>query len=589
MFSYNASCFRCYDRRLLISPEQVCDGVPDCYDLSDECLCEAYFNDKECVTLFAENNFECFGNDQMEFLDFSQNIIALNSNTNNSFIECQTKNESLITAIVCDGRPECKNYEDECTCTNPPYFCNDSCHDYFPMGDRYCDGVPDEAWRFISSTACPLGFDELKCPQRFECNAKEKVSIDVQNQCDMTADCDDESDETSCPMPFTSGRAFSNAFYMIESKPIEAAFWLSGFAVVFGNTYVIFTTITFLKKNKKINGIKFQHVIILNISIADFIMGIYLLVIGSFSAFYSGYYGEVDREWRSSIKCSIIGSLAVISSETSCFLMVVLTAFRLRNITNAMESLTSSWRAWKVSIGMAWLSAIIISFIPLLDATSEYFIHSFSFSTAFHNGTLNATSLRQFACRVAALHNTTILLQHNSNRFLSAKQFVNTKSNLPSNASVDFFGYYGATSICMPRFYVRYDEKSSEYTLSIITINFICFIFIALSYVIIWRISSESSNLLRKHKNKKKTARMSRRIARIVATDFCWIPICIMTYVSLGSIFSEDSFLLAYQISAVLLLPINSAINPFLFSSLPDKLIKFCRRTYDKMSNTSAE
>nr|XP_018671019.2 sortilin-related receptor-like [Ciona intestinalis] len=32
-------CFKCLDGKLLISPNQVCDGIVDCYDLSDECLC----------------------------------------------------------------------------------------------------------------------------------------------------------------------------------------------------------------------------------------------------------------------------------------------------------------------------------------------------------------------------------------------------------------------------------------------------------------------------------------------------------------------------------------------------------------------
>ena len=34
---------------------------------------------------------------------------------------------------------------------------------------------------------------------------------------------------------------------------------------------------------------------------------------------------------------------------------------------------------------------------------------------------------------------------------------------------------------------------------------------------------------------------------------------------------------IVYQITVVFLLPINSALNPFLFSSLPDKLVALCR------------
>ena len=54
--------------------------------------------------------------------------------------------------------------KDECSCPNPPDFCNDSCHSYYPMGDRYCDGIEDEAYKLINNSDCPKGFDELLVP-----------------------------------------------------------------------------------------------------------------------------------------------------------------------------------------------------------------------------------------------------------------------------------------------------------------------------------------------------------------------------------------------------------------------------------------
>ena len=48
--------------------------------------------------------------------------------------------------------------------------------------------------------------------------------------------------------------------------------------------------------------------------------------------------------------------------------------------------------------------------------------------------------------------------------------------------SINLFGYYGETSVCMPRFYVTYGSSSWKYTLSIITLNFLSFLFIAVGY-----------------------------------------------------------------------------------------------------------
>jgi len=545
----NENCFTCIDRRLIISSDQLCDGVSDCYDMSDECLCEEYFDSEMCVSSFDRRNFQCFDNENLLPWQHSLNITNITSSFKSPFIECQTKFNTSIYAIVCDGRPECKNYKDECECENPP----------FPMGDRYCDGVEDPAWKFINDSACPQGFDELLCPNRFRCSASGKISIDVLQVCDGKADCDDNSDEKDCPVVFSIESIFSSETEMISNPLIKALFWIMGFAVIAGNAYVIIFSAMLLKKKKKIDRTNFYNVIILNIAISDFIMGLYLLTIASYSAVFSGIYGTVDHAWRSSIN-----------------FMVVLSAFRLRSVTNAVSSLTDSMHPWIFSIVAAWILSFFLSTAPIFNRASQYFLHSFSFSNSLYDGTWLASNLEQFACRIVALFNTTI--PFNDNEFQSTTMFF--EQSLPDGVAIEFFGYYGETSVCMPRFYVGFGESSWEYTTFVLTLNFLSFLFIAISCIFILKHTSQHTK--RAHHNQqnicnKQAADLQKRIARIIATDFCcWIPICIMAYVRLGVAFSN----IAYQISAVLLLPINSAINPFLFTSLPDKLINLCRQKY---------
>ena len=83
---------------------------------------------------------------------------------------------------------------------------------------------------------------------------------------------------------------------MIADLGIKSAFWILGISALVGNSYVIVTTIAFLKMKQTIDGIRFQYFIILNISFADFIMRIYLITITSYDAAFSGIYGAVDRE-----------------------------------------------------------------------------------------------------------------------------------------------------------------------------------------------------------------------------------------------------------------------------------------------------
>ena len=577
MFANNASCFQCLDKRLWISSKQVCDGVDDCFDLSDECLCDIYFNAGKCGSSFESKDSVCFATEWLATLHTSLKIQVKNSLTGT--LACPTKYGS-VQAKLCDGRPECKDFKDECECNNPPPFCKDSCHSYFPMGDRYCDGVEDQAWKYLNKTLCPEGFDELKCPKRFKCNATGNVSIDVLQVCDGKPDCNDHSDENNCPRK-KNEKLFSSDTEMIAEPGIKAAFWIMGLLVLFGNAYVVVDTAKFLKKQRVLDLKIFQRVIILNISIADFIMGVYLITIAAFSQAFSGIYGSVDGEWRSSLKCSIIGSLSVISSEASCFFMVVLTGFRLMNVCNPIGPRISSLRHWKLCIIASWFLSICLGIIPTVGVAPSYFVHSISFSSRFQqSGSIEVAQFKQFMCRYAILSNTT--LKYHKNELQSIEMFLQT--NLPDSLPVRMFKYYGETSVCMPRFYVGSGEPSWEYTFSLITVNLVCFIFIAAGYLEIYRRSRKSSAKVCSNRSKQSDAKMQKRIARIIATDFCcWIPICVMTYVRLGVDFSS----IVYQISAVCLLPLNSALNPFLFSSLSDKLFHYCESKLPKCCKSS--
>ena len=573
LFANSASCFQCLDKRLLISSKQVCDGVNDCFDLSDECLCEENIDAEICVSLFEGYSSWL----KVETSNYEQSRLKIHIHSiqfGKKVITCPTK-FGFSQALPCDGRPECSDYSDECLCNNSPAFCNDSCHSFFPMGDRYCDGVVDPAWVYFKHSSCLRGFDEQSCPKRFKCNATGNVSIDVLQVCDGKPDCNDDSDETNCSVE-SDETVFSSDTEMIDNHAIKVACWTMSFIVLFGNVYVILNAVTFFKKREFSNFERFQRAIILNISIADFIMGVYLIIIAAYSAHFSGIYGFVDLEWRSSINCSIIGSLSVISSEASCFFMVILTAFRLINVCYPQRSLfSSSFMFWKISLAAAWLLSLFLGIIPILD-TSSYFVHSIAFSSRFHqNGSISVAQLKQFMRRYAALSNATV--KDGGNDLETIEIFL--KNYLPESEPVKRFGYYGETSVCMPRFYVARGEPSWEYTIFLITANFLCFLFIAIGYVALIRHAMKSPSVGSAHNNNahdQQAAKFQNRIARIIATDFCcWIPICIMTYVRLGVDFSN----IAYQISAAFLLPINSALNPFLFSKLPDKLINLCCST----------
>ena len=84
---------------------------------------------------------------------------------------------------------------------------------------------------------------------------------------------------------------------MIANPALKSCLWIMCIAVISGNSYVITSQTRLLKTARLNKSLKYQNAIILNISIADLIMGIYLLIIAVYSAYYSGYYGQIDFEW----------------------------------------------------------------------------------------------------------------------------------------------------------------------------------------------------------------------------------------------------------------------------------------------------
>ena len=185
----------------------------------------------------------------------------------------------------------------------------------------------------------------------------------------------------------------------------------------------------------------------------------------------------------------------------------------------------------------------------------------------------------EFVCRLAKLTNKT--LEQNDVQWHSAIGFL--QQNFPQYVPNNVFGYYGETSVCLPKLFVVWGEHSWEFTFALISINFVCFMFIAISYVIIYKWSTNRfARILNKHQAKRDLT-MQRRIVRITTTDFlCWIPICVMVFLSLIGVYIAN---IAYIVCACVLLPINSAFNPFLYSSLPDKMLRFFTGTQRFVSN----
>ncbi|XP_046589570.1 relaxin receptor 2 [Neodiprion lecontei] len=129
-----------------------------------------------------------------------------------------------------------------------------------------------------------------------------------------------------------------------------------------------------------------------------------------------------------------------------------------------------------------------------------------------------------------------------------------------------YFGdeFYGSNGVCLSLHIHDPFAKGWEYSaVMFILVNTVALVFIIYAYVRMLREIKISSVALRSTQESQERA-VAQRFGVIVATDcFCWVPIIAVKLVALTGLHVDEGF---YAWLAVLVLPINSALNPVLYT-----------------------
>ncbi|KAK7106060.1 hypothetical protein V1264_017360 [Littorina saxatilis] len=124
--------------------------------------------------------------------------------------------------------------------------------------------------------------------------------------------------------------------------------------------------------------------------------------------------------------------------------------------------------------------------------------------------------------------------------------------------------FYGQSGICIPLPITRKTFKGRDYSFGVIIVfNFILFVFIAAGQSVIYL--SVRSNLLTTDRTKKsRDATIARRLLTVAVSDFaCWFPIGVLGLLASAGVPIPGEVNVAV---AIFVLPLNSALNPFLYT-----------------------
>ena len=137
----------------------------------------------------------------------------------------------------------------------------------------------------------------------------------------------------------------------------------------------------------------------INLSIVSFtsILQVYIISICAKSLSVEGRYCLVDRQWRCSTGCSIIGALLVIGSEESVFIMTLITTVRMGAVLWQVANTAAQFQCFFINgfivqslqenrgihirhicvlLLFTWILSLTIALIPLIPSFEDYFVNS---------------------------------------------------------------------------------------------------------------------------------------------------------------------------------------------------------------------
>ena len=317
---------------------------------------------------------------------------------------------------------------------------------------------------------------------------------------------------------------FLTCDWLLPNVALKFIMWLLGFSALICNIIVIVRQCG-KKRRSKIQSV--QRLVIINLAASDFLMGIYLLIITSADAHYQSFFPLFSEQWRGSAACKIASILSVTSSEASLFFVTLISVERSLVVLFPFQQYRIGQRSFAVIVLFMWTVAILFGIIPTLVEDDRFYEVS-------------------QVCIGLPLVRQTLYTQDN---------VTYEQDWRDSNQGVFQINTISGSSSWM------------HFSIAVfLGLNLVCCLIIFLCYTTIFvTVKKTATHVSRFKESHTEEVQMAIRMAVVVLTDFiCWMPIIIM-----GIMVQANAITLSptvYAWTATFLLPINSAVNPFLYT-----------------------
>nr|KAG5704857.1 hypothetical protein BaRGS_001328 [Batillaria attramentaria] len=279
---------------------------------------------------------------------------------------------------------------------------------------------------------------------------------------------------------------------LLKSDVFRVVLWVFSVLAIAGNAGVLIYRMFVEKEGTS----QTYRILVVNLTLSDLVMGVYLAIIGSADAYFRGEYVSREMEWRMSDLCTAAGFLGLLSSEVSALAICLITLDRFLVIQFPFNyRLRLSKVTATIACGATWIAGFLLAAIPLLQTGWDF---------------------------------------------------------------------YGQNGICLPLPITLRPFAGQHYAFGVFVVfNFVLFLVIGAGQVFIFRsVRNSAQSTLRS--DRKKEIAIARRLFLIVFTDFCcWFPVGLMGLLASCGVPIPG---LVTVLAAVFVLPLNSAVNPYLYT-----------------------
>ena len=410
---------------------------------------------------------------------------------------------------------------------------------------------------------CEDGSDETQCTNHFQCNSSGKL-LPKTKKCDGNINCADLSDECN---ELCSKK-------LLEGSFLKGLSWLIGLLAIVANLVIIGKSLATLRRCKASVAL-INRVLIIMIALGDFLIGCYLFIIATYDSIFKQDYCRRQITWITGWECSVIGVLSTIGSQISLFSMTGLSIVRIYGIWNSMKIPGEVTLMKILKIAAAILSLILfaatIAVAPIVESFEDFFVNGVRFSDGLKIfiGTPDKATVTGV---IKAYHGRSkdVTLRWKMLLELVREIFSHDFDYKDLTEKVDKVDFYGNDGVCLFKYFVQNQDPQNLFVWSILVLNFICFVLISISYLFIGILSRRSSKSVASSENNRQIAqrnnRMNQRIAIIITTDFlCWMPFILICILHSVEVIDATPW---YSIFSMVILPINSVINPLLYDDV---------------------